>query len=302
MSRLKHSKYKNTGFIYEALIKKLILETIEQNKTPKSLKLIYKYFNDNNILKKQYNIYQHLIQSKNLDIQSANLLIQQIQKQYKKFYTYNKNIINKNKYNLIKQIKELYGDQDEIFNIDNKNYKLLASIYKIFQADISNKNYNPIDIVQSKKLILQNLIINEKYNDQGDDITNQIKQYKQQQIQLKNITYKLLIQKFNKKYNKQLNNKQKIILKEYINNINNKHTFLNFSQQLIKNNIKLLSEMDIKQNKILNIKVESVIKALNDFNNKIQKTNLLQNKNIIALLQVEQLIQELINNEKVLVN
>ena len=64
MRKINHSKYKNTGFLFEILTRQITVDTIDGVKESKALSLIKKYFNKNTELYKEYALYDALMKEK----------------------------------------------------------------------------------------------------------------------------------------------------------------------------------------------------------------------------------------------
>ena len=60
MKKLKHSKYKNTGILFEMLVRKLTSETLTSDKSI-TIDIIKKYFGRNTELSKELQLYNALI-------------------------------------------------------------------------------------------------------------------------------------------------------------------------------------------------------------------------------------------------
>ena len=78
----KHSKYRNTGVLFELLTRHLPSETIAGNQS-RSLKVIQKYFNSTSELLKEYQIYHTLINQKYNKESQATMLIEELIKAHK---------------------------------------------------------------------------------------------------------------------------------------------------------------------------------------------------------------------------
>ena len=146
--KVKHSKYKNTGILFELLTRQLTSDTIAGNQ-PKSLSFLKKHFNSKTELLKEYKIYHTLATKKyNKEIQ-ATMLINTLVEAHGKL---NKSQLRREKYNLIKEIRETYNVND-FFKAKITNYKVMASIFKL----IENKEATPLSIVNSKVTILEHI-------------------------------------------------------------------------------------------------------------------------------------------------
>jgi hypothetical protein len=74
---------------------------------------------------------------------------------------------------------------------------------------------DPKQVVNSKITLLEHLTQKEIINKENEEI----KEFLQESKDIRILTYRMLIEKFNDKYNN-FTPQQKVILKEYINNIN----------------------------------------------------------------------------------
>jgi hypothetical protein len=63
MKNLKHSKFKNTGVLFELLVRQVASDTLNNNDS-KAIPLIKKYFAKSNELAKELNLYQTLVKEK----------------------------------------------------------------------------------------------------------------------------------------------------------------------------------------------------------------------------------------------
>ena len=225
--KVKHSKYRNTGILFELLTRQLTSDTISGNQ-PRSLSIVKKYFNSKTELFKEYKIYHTLSTKKFKEKSKANILINTLIESYNDL---NKSKLRREKYNLIKEIKESY-DITDFFNSKIKNYKIMASIFNLLE----NTKASPNSIVKSKTTILEHItgkIINPKTK--NSIIENFSKQDKDTRL----ITYKVLLEKFNNKY-KTLGENQKVLLKEYVNSISNSpalKTYINNEIKKVKLNL-----------------------------------------------------------------
>ena len=126
--KVKHSKYKNTGILFELLTRQLTADTIAGSQ-PKALSLIKKHFTSNSSLLKEYKIYHAFTNKKFKEEGKATLLINTLVEAYGKL---NKGQLRKEKYNLIKEIKETY-DVNNFFKAKISNYKVMASVFNLLE-------------------------------------------------------------------------------------------------------------------------------------------------------------------------
>lgn len=274
--KVKHSKYRNTGILFELLTRQLTSDTIEGN-NPKSLNFLKKHFNTKTELLKEYKIYHTLSSKKYKRDSQATMLIEELIKAYNNL---NKSQLRREKYNLIKEIKDTY-DINNFFKSKIPNYKIMASIYNLLE----NKKATPISIVNSKVTLLEH--ITEKK--QIIKSSNVLKNYNKQDKNTKLLTYKIMLEKFNEKYNNLANN-QKSLLKEYVNNVTNSPSLKAYINQEITRVKKSINHYSKK------VEDKAVAIKLNETKNLIKplcKKSSVHDDNVINLLNYYELINEL---------
>ena len=275
--KLKHSKYKNTGILFELLTRQLTSDTIAGTR-PKSLDILKKYFNSKTELLKEYKIY-HTIATKKFNSEGkANILIDTLTEAFKRL---NKTKLRREKYNLIKEIKNTYNVTN-FFNSKINNYKVMASIYNLFEG----KNLPPDSLIKSKLTLLENIVGKKiQSKKQNKILENLEKSDKNTRL----LTYKVLLEKFNSKY-KGLANNQKVLLKEYVNCVSNSpalKTYINEEIKKVKRNLTNYSKK--VKDKVVAIKLnetKDLIKPL------CKKSNV-HDDNVINLLNYYELVNEL---------
>ena len=203
----KHSKYKNTGILFELLTRQLTSDTIA-GENPQSLNFLKKHFNSKTELLKEYKIYHTLATQKYKKESQATMLIEELIKAHENL---NKSQLRREKYNLIKEIKDTYN-VNNFFKAKINNYKVMASIYNLLE----NKEASPTSIVKSKTTLLENIIEKPVKKTTNSVLENFNKQDKSTKL----LAYKVILEKFNDKY-KDLADNQKILLKEYVNSVTN---------------------------------------------------------------------------------
>jgi hypothetical protein len=274
--KVKHSKYKNTGILFELLTRQLTADTIAGD-NPRALSIIKKYFSGDSALLKEYKIYHTFISQKYKEDNKATMLINTLIEVHGKL---NKSQLRKEKYNLIKEIKETY-DINNFFKAKIDNYKVMASIFNLLE----NKTATPISIVNSKSTLLEHITIKPKTAKKNTVLENFSKQDKDTRL----LTYKVLLEKFNNKYSG-LQDNQKILLKEYVNSVTNSPALKSFINQEIKEVKKTITGYSKKvENKAVAIKLtetKNMIKPL-------CKKSSVNDDNVINLLSYYELVNEL---------
>ena len=81
---IKHSKYRNTGVLFELLVRQATSDLMSK-KDPQAVKIFKKYFT-NTELSKEYNLYNTVLNAPKLTESKAELLITTITEQAKKLY------------------------------------------------------------------------------------------------------------------------------------------------------------------------------------------------------------------------
>ena len=162
---IKHSKFKNTGILFELLVRKITADTLADIKSP-SVNILKKYF-VNTELGKEYKLYETLFKSKNTTELKANTILNTVLEASKKL---NRKSIKREKYNLVKELRENYNIED-LFKTNISNYKSLAALYTLFEVYNTTENINPNQIISSKLTLLEHLTAKEINK---SDITNNI--------------------------------------------------------------------------------------------------------------------------------
>jgi hypothetical protein len=289
MKKLKHSKFKNTGFIFELLVRQITAEIISSNKSVAEI-ILKENFNGKKELSKELKLYQYLINQKYNSESKAEQFINTILDARKRL---DEKKLMKEKYKLIKEIKEKYNI-DEFVKSSVSNYKLLASIYKLFEVVTTGEQYEPTDIVSSKFTIAENIINTSIQNKEQKIKDAVLKQYKKQDDDLRAVSYKLLVESFNKKY-KNLSAQQKGLLREYINNINNTGKLNEFVNKEVSIMIESLKEVGSKiSDKVTKIKLAETIVNVK----KIKSLKKIKEQHLSAMMMTYELLNELKNNTK----
>ena len=274
--KVKHSKYKNTGILFELLTRQVTSDTISGTSN-KSLEFLKKHFNSKTELLKEYKIYHTLSTQRYNKESQATMLIEELIKAHNNL---NKSQSRREKYNLIKEIKDNYN-VNNFFKSKINNYKIMASIFNLLE----NKNATPKSIVTSKFTLLEHIIKKPNKKSKNSVLENYSKQDKNTKL----LTYKIMLEKFNSKYSN-LSYNQKLLLKEYVNNVTNSPSLKAYiNQEITKVKRALISYSKKVTDKAVAIKLnetKDLIKPL------CKKSNV-HDDNVSNLLNYYELINEL---------
>jgi hypothetical protein len=277
---IKHSKYRNTGILFELLVRQITADTLKEGESP-SVDLLKNYFFKSE-LGKELKLYESITKSKVLSENQASAFISTILEQSTKL---NRSALRREKYNLIKEIKSLYNI-NEFFSTKVKNYTQFASIYTLIESQNSKNITNTEQIVNNKVNLLEHLTKSVVSEDVKNDVLSEFQTYdKDTRI----LTYKVLLEKFNDKYD-DLSNDQKSVLKEFIESVDSTPKLRNFYNSKIKElKYTVLTEAKTLKDKVVKIKLVEVSKLLKE----LKKTDKVNTDNLVDLLQYYELIKEI---------
>ena len=278
--KAKHSKFKNSGVLFELLTRQITADILAGRDESFTKNLMFKYFNEGTALGKEFQLYNFLVNQSSKNTESADRIIGVVLQTRSKL---NERDLNNQKYNLIKEIKDQF-DIDDFLKNKIPNYKLYASVYKLFESQSSDEaNIGVEDVVEAREFVIENLTKEKKTDSQTLDI------YSSQPADVKLLAYKFLIENFNKKYSALLP-AQKTLLKEYITNVSNTNKFTEFVNDEYKRVSDALKERSILvKNNIIKIKLNETIAQLS--NKTI--TGVVKENQLGSLLSAYELIDEL---------
>ena len=281
MSKLKNSKYKNTGILFELLVRQ-IASDILSNKEPHAATLVKKYFSNSEIAK-EHKLYQTLINVQSLSESKADSLVETVLKLSEKL---NKTSLRKEKYNLIKDIKEHYNLED-FFKAKIQNYKINASIFNLMEAHTSTEFTDPKVVIDNRVTLLE--FLTNKAVDKAVVKDQVMEEYAKQDKSTRMMIYKMVVENFNTKYTDLLP-EQKTLLKEFINNISNTVSLKEYVNNQIQN-IKL--ELEVLTSKITDKKIQIKLSEVNNILNMIPKSENVADDDVLNLMNYYELLHEL---------
>jgi hypothetical protein len=277
---IKHSKYKNTGILFELLVRQITSDTLSGIDS-KAANILKKYFTKTE-LGREYKLYESFFRNIHISEAKADMIINTIIESAKYL---NRSALKRQKYNLIKEIKDHYN-LEEFFKTKLPNYKAHAALYTLIEVNSSEEFSNPNQVIENKTVLLEYLT---QSNIKVENKDEHIDEFSKQDKDIRVLTYKLLLEKFNNKY-ANLNTNQKLVLKEFINSIDSSSKLKEFYNSKIAEIKTQLTKMKTKtSNQTIQIKLNEVINILPS----LTKSDKINNDHLVNLLQYYQLLEEL---------
>jgi hypothetical protein len=278
--KAKHSKFKNAGILFELLTRQITADILAGRDESFTKNLMFKYFHESKELGKEVQLYNFILQQKSKDASSGERLLNVVLQTRSKI---DERELNKQKYNIIKEIKEKYNI-DEFLKNKIPNYKLYASIYKLFEdQDKSEAKFEVSELLESREYIIENLTKEKKSDQESMDV------YGNQSAEVRLLAYKFLIENFNTKYTNLLPD-QKKLLKEYITNVSNSSKFTKYVNEEYKRISGVLKDQ-VKNvtSEVVKIKINEVI---SQFSTK-SCTGVIKENQLTSLLNAYELVEEI---------
>jgi len=280
--KIKHSKYKNTGLIFELLIRKITAETLSESKS-NAINILRSNFT-NTELGKEYKLYETVFKNSTLSETKADILLNTILESSKKL---NRTKLKREKYNLINEIKKYY-DLDDFFKTKISNYKGYAALYTLIEAySDDEKLIDTDDIINNKFTILET--ISNKTPDKKEVKDKLMEEFSKEDRDTKILTYRIMLEKFNGKY-ANLNENQKKVLQTYITSVDSTSRLRDFHNKTV---VEIKEELTKKSRKIKDkatrIKINEIINLIKE----IPKGTFIKNDDIVNLLQYYSLMEEI---------
>ena len=280
--KIKHSKFRNTGLIFELLVKQIAADTLN-NRDSAAISIMKKFFSGTDSLAKEFKLYEFIVKNKNVSQSRAEAIVSTITEVSRKL---DQKSLKSQKYELISEIKNHYNI-DEFFGMQVRDYKPLAALYCLLEAQTNNNLINPQILIDNKTTILEHLTSAPQNEEEVKDTL--IEDYSKYDKDLKLLTFKILLEKFNSKY-KNLLPEQKNILKEFITSVNSQsrlRTLVNEEMNKIASAVRNLTAK-VKDD-VVKIKLEEVAKSIKPLSNRDRITD----NHLVNLMQYYDLVNEL---------
>tara|TARA_B100000085_G_scaffold205265_1_gene188832 strand:- start:897 stop:1751 length:855 start_codon:yes stop_codon:yes gene_type:complete len=280
--KIKHSKLRNTGLIFELLVKQIAADTLSKKDSP-ALAILKKHFTGKSSLSKEFKLYEFILKNSGVNQNKAEAILSTITEISRKL---NQKTLKNQKYSLISDIKESYNI-DEFFAIQVRDYKPLASLYCLLEAQNNSNLVNPQFLVDYKTNLLEHLTTSSQNEENVKETL--IEEYSKYDKDLRLLTFKILLEKFNDNY-KNLLPEQKNILKEFITSVSSTKRLHNIVNEELKKLSEIVGKLSDKvKDEVIKIKLDEISKAIKplDSKEKISDTHL------VNLMQYYELVNEL---------
>jgi hypothetical protein len=277
----KHSKFKNTGILFELLVRQVTSDMMS-NQDSKAVSIIRKYFKETE-LSKEYNVYNTIANAPKLSEGKAETLINAVLDQNKKI---NSDKLDKEKYNLIREIKKHY-DVENFFKAKIDNYKIFAATYNLLEISKSKEFTDTKNLIVNKITILEH--ITKELMSESKVEKKAVQEFMKEDKDVRILAYRILVEKFNTQYSN-LSEEQKGILKEYINNVSDTKQlkeFLNNKIDQVKEEIEnLIPQIE---DKVTTIKLNEVLNLIKP----ISERQSIKGENLVSIMQYYELVKEI---------
>ena len=280
--RIKHNKLRNTGLIFELLVKQIAADTLSRQESP-AVSILKKYFTGTSALAKEFKLYEFISKNRNVSQNKAETILSTITEVSRKL---NQAHLKEAKYNLVADIKKSY-DINEFFGIQVRDYKALAALYCLLEAQNNSDLIDPQSLVDNKTTILEHLTSNPQNEQDVKDTL--IEEYSKYDKDLRLLTFKILLEKFNSKY-KELLPEQKNILREFITSVDSTarlRNVVNAELEKIQEEVSSLAQK--VKDEVVKIKLDEIAKTIQPLSNKEKITD----THLVNLMQYYDLVNEL---------
>jgi hypothetical protein len=263
------------------LVKQIAADTLSRQDSP-AVKILKKFYTGKTSLVREFKLYEYILKNKGVSQLKGETILNTVTEVSCKL---DRTSIKKQKYNLIAEIKESY-DLDEFFSMKVRDYKPLAALYCLMEAQTTDL-VNPQFIVDNKTTILEHLTSTKQNEEDVKDAL--VEEYSKYDKDLRLLTYKILLEKFNGAYETFLP-EQKAILREFINASDSQvklRTLIN--EELGKISAAIVQTKERVRDDIAKIKLDEVSRMIVPISKQAKVTD----NHLVNLLQYYELVNEL---------
>ena len=280
--KIKHSKYKNTGLLYELLVKQITSDLVARKDSP-AVNILRKYFgNKESALTQEFGLYKTIQESRGMSTVKADSLISAALRASKRI---NLAELKSQKYAIISEIQKNY-DLESFFSVPVADYRMLAAVYCLFEAERSTDLIDPQSIVTNKVTLLEHMTSRFQSQDQVKDAL--IEEFSNYDKDLRLLTFKVLLEKFNNKY-ADLLPEQKQVLKQFITLGPSKRLREFINEEFTKLSTALTEYLQKFPQSIEKIKLQEAIKIINT---PVAPTEKVSDTHLVNILQFYELLNE----------
>lgn len=286
--KIKHNKLRNTGILFELLVRKIASDVLDGKSDSFAVKLMREHFHSRSELGKELQLYRSffntpiLSEAKSFDILDVVL---------EKRKTLNEKLLTTQKFALIKEIKS-NCDLKQFMSGRVPSYKVYASAYKLFESVVrgnDDDSFMQIHELASARYVVVEHLKGELKEEGVLRESQYASAMKDQPDEIRHLSYKFLLERFNDKYSVFSDN-QKALLREYIHNGTNIESFAKFVSVKATELITSINQNSHKiKNDVTKIKINEMVTQLRNMNGKTQ----IKENHITALLIAYQISQEL---------
>ncbi len=203
-SQFKHRKKRNSGLIYEFLVRRLSRAMVDKDKmaSQKTLEILRKYFADGTVLAEEREVFEVIRKARGLTEAAARRILAEVQKAVRKM---DARKIDIKKSNLIKEINYAFGQG--FFNEHRvPEYRLLASIQMMVDACRTGGILTEsVAEIQLEEGLVQYMTTKGEYS---------VRQPTQSDVDA--LVMRMVAKRFEEKYSKSLIPSQKVLLEKYM--------------------------------------------------------------------------------------
>ena len=249
MKNRSHNKKRNVGIIYEQLIGHMCKCVIENNeKDVQSInKIIKEHFQKNSQLFRELKFFNALIKTRGIDSNLATNIINEAKKACQ--YHFSSDNLEREKSGLIKELNYSFG-KGNLFESKVNNYRILATVQTLLNEWRKGRDSDFEICTEYERQLHEWMTTREPEIIKESHLGGHVDE----------LTFRLMNEKFNKKYDSVLNEDQKKIIKLFV-----------------EDNTK--SKIEVKQ--LFEEIKEKSVKSLNDYRRSCDNSIILEKYNII---------------------
>lgn len=281
-----HSKFRNPGILFELLVRQITVDTLEGKPNSPAIALMQKHFKPTTELGKEFQLYRTFFEMSGLSENKAVHIIDVVSTQRAKL---DETKLAQEKYAFVRDVKKVY-DLNEFLKVKIPSYKIYASIYKTFLAESADFNVTSIqDVAMARFALIEHLMKDRKVSENPKSESEMVEIFRNQSEDLRLLTQKIMLEKFNQKY-ANLNDKQKKLIREYINSVSDSEEFAKYVRSeipVLKEELIRLSK--VETNKVTQIKLNEVASQLDMLNGKKK----IRDNELTAMMIAYQIVEEL---------